>query len=367
MFKNEDHLNIRTLIFSIISYEKIFNVVDSISNNSNLNTDLYNEEKKILLYLISESIKIKKGLDTNSKETDTNSKENDKNLTLPSTKYDFVDEYLNKRTLKNEEAIKKQIKSKLEDKQKDDIEFNKQKNSSFSKLQNWIHLEDKDIYKLLKNLKEDLNNNIYSPNNFGYIIQLLIFLNKVNFKNINYDEYIEPMKNQIENSSYSDELLRYLHSVNFYDSEDEQTYNTIIQPLIDIIYNEQQKNILKQYSFINNAKEWDTDFVQYCNSNIGLFMMNNAFFYYINVENLLKKIKNASLTEIYNLSSILRIIYINNNTYGYFKKDKVNLENFLDKLTNDSTLETNKITRNLALKDLTFYLKNVISKLDTLA
>lgn len=360
MFKNEDHLNIRTLIFSIISYEKIFNVVDNISINPSLNTYLFNEEKEILLYLISKSIKIKKG-------TDTHSKKNSKYFSPATTEYELVNEYLNKRILKNKEATKKQIKSKLKDKQKDDIEFNKQKNSSFSKLQNWIHLEDKDIYKLLKNLKEDLNDNIYSPNNFGYIIQLLIFLSKVGFKDINYDEYIESMKNQIENSSYSNELLRYLQSVNFDDPENKITYNTIIQPLIDIIYNEQQKNILQQYSFINNTQKWDTDFVQYCNSNIELFMMNNAFFYYINVENLLKKIKNVSLTEIYNLSSILRIIYINNNTYGYFKKDKVNLKNFLDKLTNDSALKENTITRDLALNDLISNLKNVISKLDTLA
>jgi len=359
LFENKSHFNIRTLIFSIISYEKIFNIVDDISIESSLNTYLYNEEKEILSYLISKSIEIKR-------EPDTRSKKNNNFLNLASTKYDFVDEYLNKRTFKNKEAIKKQIKSKIEDKQKDDIEFNKQKDSSFSKLQNWIRLEDDDINALLKKLKEDLNDNIYSPNSFGYIIQLLIFLNEVGFKNINYDEYIKLMKNQIENSSYSNELLRYLQSVNFDNQKDKETYDTIIQPLIDTIYNKEQKNTLEQYSFINNAQEWDDKFVRRCNENIELFIMNNAFFYYINVENLLQKIKNASLTEIYNLSSIVRIIYINNNTYKYFKKDKVNLKKLLSKLTDDSTLKINTITRKLALDSLISNLKNVLSKLDTL-
>lgn len=351
MFKNEDHHNIRTLIFSIISYEKIFNIIDKIEIDSSLNSYLLDEEKNILFYLISKSIKIKNGTYISDK----------------SLRYKFVDDYLNNRYL-NKETIIKQIKSTLEDKQKENIMFNKQEKSSFTELVNYHYLEDDKICSLLNKLKEELNDNIYSPNKFGQIIQVLIFLSKIGFKNIHYTEYIEPMKNQLKNNSYSNsnKLLDNLDSIKFDDKKDKEIYYTIIQSLIDIIHSNEQKNILEQYSFINNAKEWDTDFVQYCNSNIGLFMMNKAFFYYINVENLLKKIKNASLTEIYNLSSILRIIYINNNTYGYFKKDKVNLENFLDKLTNDSTLETNKITRNLALKDLTFYLKNVISKLDTL-
>lgn len=349
MFKHEGHFNIRTLIFSIISYEKIFNVIDKIEIDSSLNSYLLNEEKNILFSLISKSIKIKNGTYISNKNSE----------------YKFVDDYLNNRYL-NKKTIIKQIKSKLEDKQKDDIIFNKQEKSSFSKLQNYYYLEDDQIYILLKNLKEELNDNIYSPNKFGYIIQVLISLNKIGFKNINFTDYIKPMKNQLKNNSYSNELLNYLHFIDFDDPKDKKIYYTIIQPLIDIIHSNEQKNIIEQYSFINNAKEWNAEFNQKCTNNIELFIKNNAFFYYIDIEKMLKKIQNASLSEIYNLSSVIINIYIHNNHYIYLKKDKINLKKFFNKLTNYSTLKTNTITRNLALNDLISNLKNVISKLDTI-
>lgn len=349
IFEKECHFNIRTLIFSIIAYEKIFNIIDRIEIDSSLNSYLLNEEENILFYLISKSIKIKNGTYVSNKNSE----------------YNFVDDYLNNRHL-NKEAIIKQIKSRLEDKQKDDIIFNKQEKSSFCKLQNYYYLEDDQIYILLKNLKEELNANIYSPNKFGYIIEILISLNKIGFKNINYTEYIKPMKNQLKNNSYSNELLNYLHFIDFDDPKDKEIYYTIIQPLIDIIHSNEQKNIIEQYSFINNAKEWNAEFNQYCTNNIELFIKNNAFFYYIDIENMLKKIQNASLSEIYNLSSVIINIYIHNNHYIYFKKDKINLKKFFNKLTNYSTLKTNTITRNLALNDLISNLKNVISKLDTI-
>lgn len=281
------------------------------------------------------------------------------------TEYEFVDIYLSTRYL-NKETVQKQIKSKLEDKQKDDITFSKQKNSSFSKLKNYYYLEDSQIYALLKKLKEELNDNIYSPNKFGDIIQSLISLNEIGFKNINYTEYITPMKNQLKNNSYSNELLNYLQFIDFDNPKDKKLYYNIIQPLINIIYSNNRKNIIKQYSFINNTKEWDAKFVQHCSNNIELFIKNNAFFYYIDIENMLKKIKNASLSEIYNLSAVIRNVYIYNNHYRKFRKDRVNLKKIFNKLTNNSALKTNTITRKRALNDLITTLKDIISKLDTM-
>lgn len=386
IFKKYSCYNIRTLIFSIISYEKIFFVINEIIENPsiirslqkkrNLNIIklepyLFEEEKKILYYLIETAIKIKNNKSNYLKSKNTTSIEKQ---TEPSnyleflsyklkeyTKYEFVDNFLNNRYL-DKKNIQKHVLAKIENNYHYDIKYSKEKFSSFFKLKDWIYLEDEQIYCLLHDLKMELNNNIYSPNNFGYIIQLLISLNEIGFKNINYNDYLKPMKKQMRTISFSPETLRCLQLINFDNVDNQATYNNIIQPLIKIIYNKQYKNIVKQYFPINNAKKWDIEINSYCNNNIKQFLINQAFFYYLDTNNMLNIVLNSSLTEIYLMSSTIYNIYIKNNTYNHLKKDKNNLIAFVEKLNlYHTSLKENTITRKLALNPLIDNLNKIIS------
>ena len=367
-FYEKEEYNLRTLIYLITMYKKIFSLLEDIEFDKNY-VEIHMEN--ILKYstYISLELKIKNKLEnlefTENKEIENiYFKDNSQKILYG---YKFINDYFQTGYL-NEEKIKKILLDEMRERKKIDEKVKENENLSFNKLYgNWWKLEDEEVNDNFRLLKEELEENKYPPIMYKDIIIILLQLEIEEFIDENETlEFIKLMKRNLEleetkrkyEKSYKHEIFEILIE----DSKTREKYNNLIKDLLDTIDKNLQKEDGKSFLIEN---EWNEEFLRECSKLSNIFLMNKKFLFYENIEELMTKIVGVkSPYNVYYLIEGIRRIYSFSNLDEYYKNDIPNLELLITKLK-IQIVETQKFskTRTIALKKLHKKLEDYLNKI----
>lgn len=367
-FYEKEQYNLRTLIYLITIYKKIFSLLEGIEFDKNY-VEIHMEN--ILKYstYISLELKMKNKLEnfefTENKEIENiYFKDNSQKILYG---YRFINDYFQTGYL-NEEKTKEILLDEMRERKKIDEEVEANEKLSFNKLYgNWWKLEDEEVNDNFRLLKEELKENKYPPILYKNIIIILLQLEIEEFIDENETlEFIKLMKRNLEleetkrkyEKSYKHEIFEILIE----DSKTREKYNNLIKDLLDTIDKNLQKEDEKSFLVEN---EWNEEFLSECSKLSNVFFMNKKFLFCENIEELMRKIVGVkSPYNIYCLIEGIRRIYSFPNVNEYYKNDIPNLELLITKLK-IQIVETQKFskTRTIALKELHKKLEDYLNKI----
>ena len=308
IFKQKNHTNIRTLIFGIISLEKLYPILTSISYTPRkyLNKEIYNCLKSTFTL----AIKIKsKHINNLNYDNITESQYIDNSFIFEFMLYHHLDE----------NKIKENLIYKI-----------KHKNLAFNKLQYYSYLKsDEEVYFYLKQLYNELTSSIYPIKEYPSIISRLLKLKSIGFT-IDLKIYQNCMIDKIdseENISF-DILENFNKNARIYNI----TSNTYIKNLKKSILN--KLTYLPQAFFLN---KWDNDIITYFKEHQHIFYLFKEFLSLINIDMIIKKLIKADKNEVSNFSTVLYIFYHIDNANEYFTNDLDSINYLLNKLRKNTS------------------------------
>jgi hypothetical protein len=367
-FYEKEQYNLRTLIYLITMYKKIFSLLEDIKFDKNY-VEIHMEN--ILKYstYISLELKIKNKLEnlefTENKEIENiYFKDNSQKILYG---YKFINDYFQTGYL-NEEKIKKILLDEMRERKKIDEKVKENEKLSFNKLYgNWWKLEDEEVNDNFRLLKEELEENKYPPIMYKDIIIILLQLEIEEFIDENKTlEFIKLMKKNLEleetKRKYEKSYKHEIFEIVIEDSKAKEKYNNLIKDLLDTIDKNIQKEDGKSFLVEN---EWNEEFLSECSKLSNVFLVNKKFLFYENIEELMKKIVGVkSPYNVYCLIEGIRRIYSFSNVNEYYKNDIPNLELLINKLKIQigETQKSSK-TRTMALKELHNKLEDYLNKI----
>ena len=367
-FYEKEQYNLRTLIYLITMYKKIFSLLEGIEFDKDY-VEIHMEN--ILKYstYISLELKMKNKLEnlefTENKEIENiYFKDNSQKILYG---YRFINDYFQTGYL-NEEKTKEILLDEMRERKKIDEKVKANEKLSFNKLYgNWWKLEDEEVNNNFKLLKEELEENKYPPILYKDIIIILLQLEIEEFIDENETlEFIKLMKKNLEleetKRKYEKSYKHEIFEIVIEDSKAEEKYNNLIKDLLDTIDKNIQKEDGKSFLVEN---EWNEEFLSECSKLSNVFLVNKKFLFYENIEELMKKIVGVkSPYNVYCLIEGIRRIYSFSNVNEYYKNDIPNLELLINKLKIQigETQKSSK-TRTMALKELCNKLEDYLNKI----
>ncbi|MCG6841081.1 KAP family NTPase [Fusobacterium nucleatum] len=367
-FYEKEQYNLRTLIYLITMYKKIFSLLEGIEFDKNY-VEIHMEN--ILKYSTYISLELKKKNKLENLEFPENKeieniyfKDNSQKILYG---YKFINNYFQTGYL-NEEKIKKILLDEMRERKKIDEKVKANEKLSFNKLYgNWWKLEDEEVNNNFKLLKEELEENKYPPILYKDIIIILLQLEIEEFIDENETlEFIKLMKKNLEleetKRKYEKSYKHEIFEIVIEDSKVKEKYNNLIKDLLDTIDKNIQKEDGKSFLVEN---EWNEEFLSECSKLSNVFLVNKKFLFYENIEELMKKIVGVkSPYNVYCLIEGIRRIYSFSNVNEYYKNDIPNLELLINKLKIQigETQKSSK-TRTMALKELCNKLEDYLNKI----
>jgi hypothetical protein len=135
------------------------------------------------------------------------------------------------------------------------------------------------------------------------------------------------------------------------DAEFVQEYNKIVQPLIEIL-NEQEKEEKKEnHDFLCNQSAWNPTFEKKCEKQKDEYISENKFFFYIDPEEFVKQIQLAKVDQIYNFMDGVEAVYNLADLSGFQSSDADNINRILENIDIEK-ISQGKITKKMAVKNL---------------
>lgn len=362
IFEKKQHYNIRTLIFGIMAYERFFKICDTITSNP---PKYLNEHKKLILkYTMELSIRIKTGKPVylwNNSTAQTGEVYLEESASEESIfGYKFVDTYLLNGYL-NSEKIGIIIKSIISEEKKLDECHRTEKELVINKLYRWHILEDEEIADFLVMMKKELEELEYSPNYFKNMIFMLIQMEHNNLDGIKYEEYINLMKIKLE--EYNDPFEREKLEILSYDSNLLEKYNTLAQPLFDIVDRKEKERKRAENDYLNNSEPWNNNFAFKCQENKSNHMEEKKFFFYMDINQVIANLEISKVIDIYSFLEGIKSVYNFSNLNDFFKADVSNIKSLLEKMDIEK-LSNGKHTRRIVLDKLKEELKESLKRIE---
>ena len=350
IFNEKKYHNIRTLIFSLIAFEKFYNIINSIEFNPS--TYIENEIDKVLIYTINTAIQIKSGKLTyiwpnGVKSTMVNyyTKDISRSKILG---YRFVDDYLLQCIL-DEKEIKETI-NELVNRTKEIDDLKERENTlKYDDLLYWWELEDEEIEETVSAIYKELQEQKYDPRYFKDIIICFIQIEENGFDCIDYEKTVEFMENKLKEAPENFE--RSCFEILSNDGELITKYNEITGPLFAILDNRKIEKKKSDNRFLCDHQCWNEEFENKCKDNRDTYILDNAFFSYIEPESFIAELKLAKVAEIYNFIEGIDSIYSFKNLNEFFKMDMSNILQIIEELKIEE-LSMHKKTREIVLKKL---------------
>ena len=345
-FQNQECQNLRTLIFSIIIFEKIYLELKKLkSDDQKYNQELDYELVNILKSVSYESIRYRMGDVMHEIDTQKSSL----SYFMEHVKeYKFVIEFVRYHEFNGKEARKivdNFINDNLSEKNNDD----ERKKLSYYKLGSWewLYLKDVEVVQYLNELYNELELEKYETRDFKGIIILLIciednFINKY-FGNVEINhytsEYVQLMKKYMNSHKLNSNIMDQL-SIPPDSDELYKKYSEYVKELIDICKNKDKNSKDKDIKKIFMMSDWDDEFYQYCKKNRDLFLQSHSFLSSFNIQCLISKLKEANNKQIDTISKAICTVYHFGNLRDFYQNDISELEKII-KLFGDLSSSSN--------------------------
>lgn len=351
LFDEQKHYNIRTLIFSLIAFDKIFDIVDAIGFEEHKYIE--QELERVLKYIVISAIRIKSGKTpyywTNSSVKSGIIHYDRKNFLKDRVYgYKFVDDYLLQCRL-NKKEIEDTILKIVSEQKSYDESRELEKSLAYGKLHPWWELEDDEIEKILSEILTELKELKYGPRYFKDMIVTLMQMEYNDFKCFEYSYFVDLMAKKIQ--TYAGDFGHHDLAVLGEDAEFVKKYNEIVQPLFEILDKKEGKDKEEDNSFLCDQEFWNKEFRKKCRDNKDVYIIDNKFFYYIDPDKFIIQVQKAKTAYLYNFMAGINVVYDFGNLNEFFKEDISNLKSILEKLDEELLCEEKK-TKKIALNKL---------------
>lgn len=282
--ENLNFKNIRILISVKNSFDNIIMELQRLDNRFSIVRYSY-KYADIFIYLLVRTIQFKLGIidlndcdsTVNNFQVVKNSAEKNYDIDNYMFSFGFIDYFIKTATF-DRLSIERFIEEELSNNEKSRL--------SIYKYERWDILDtDRDILNFLEELLVEINNNMYSVDVFGRIINILVTIKywaKIDF---NIDEFINALKISAKKIEYNeDELNRFSWSQRmFIDVYREECSNIFLE--VEKILKERDKvnkNIkLSLIPFFEKRSLFDSDFYKFCIENRELYYSERSFANYL--------------------------------------------------------------------------------------
>lgn len=351
IFEEKRHYNIRTLIFALIAFEKFYIIIDAIPFE--FHQYVTHELDRVLKYTMISAIQIKSGKPPYSWEK-SSSKSGvvyyDINNIVENRVYGyrFVDNYLLQCDL-NEEYVQETILEIVNIHKTTDDSRESENSLQYWKLSSWWDLEDEEIEEIVLQINDELQQQKYSPRYFKDMIVTFMQMEYIGFNCFDYGKIVNLMEQKLK--TYTGKFERRYLEVLSENPDFIQKYNQIVEPLLEILDDKDNREKIEDNAFLCNHECWDNDFEMKCEERSQIYTISNAFFSYIDPEKFIEELKNAKVVEIRNFMDGIRKVYCFSNLNDFFKVDIPNIKSILEGIDVDE-LSQEKKTRKMAVEKL---------------
>lgn len=353
-FEEENHYNLRTLIFIIISYKKLFTILDELFHTEG--EYLEDQKYKVLMYTTLSSIYIKSGKDLYNWENKTNKSgfiNNGTSIFKGIYGYKFVDDYLLYRKMDLDE-IECTIKEIIVELKVNDVHLslNKANREQWEKcsLEYWWELEDEEIIKRLSIIQDLLIKKELDPKYFKAIIISLMQLKERYFDcDKSIEEYVYLMGEKLKENNKSS----YKRTIEFMSTDKEaiEKYKGYAKPLLDILDDIERNEKKDRNSFLNDGI-WNDEFIKKCRENHDAYCSDKKFFFYFDITTLKQRLEKSKTIEIIDFERGIEQVYSFANLNDFFKNDIPNLKMIRSFLDDIESLSKGSFTKKIALEHL---------------
>lgn len=334
--------NLRTFIFAIISFDKIFSVISNLKNQ-------YKDSQSITV-LNEQTTHMMKSIIYKSKgvlNSDTNDYSSLIYITKGITEYHSVDLFITSHELNKDEIIAEitgNIESELarqkENKEKESLSYYKL--NSFG----WAGFSDDEVISLSDQLYDELSENKYTVKFFKDIIVYLIQLEyhfkekKQRIKHSDND-YINLMVRYIEEHNVVNNQLDLFRT--FSDDKDfKKIFNDYAAPLIKATIEKEKASVYHKVKEIFDSDNWADEFYHFCFDNHDAFLIAKRFLSSFDISDIKQLLSHATNNEIQRFSQGICAVYDFSNLREFYSADIDNLEeiiNILDKMYNNENTD----------------------------
>lgn len=352
IFTENNHSNIRTLIFALTSIDRIYGVLNKIDFDKEY---LETEIGKIIKYIVMQSIYIKTGKhkyvwSEDSKYGEVYWEDNYyKIFGKHDFGYKFVDDFLLYYFYDEEDIINTVIERLKAIKSQKEL-LTEQKQLSYNIISTWWECEDNEIEQALDKLPNEILEEKYDIRNYRNIIMSLLQIKNNDFGlSLNYIKDI--VKKMAYNIKKIDEFSE-IHKQWFVAILNEDVeYKNLISPILKEL-DSRNKNWIKEFQdYLSSDSEFDMKFEELCEANKNNFLEKRKFLSILDVEQFINKINYSNTKGIYNVITGIRDVYDFSNLYDYYLGDIDNIKEIIKKL---DSLDKNSLgkTKSIAIEQL---------------
>lgn len=363
IFTENNHSNIRTLIFALTSIDKIYGVLNKIDFDKEY---LETEIGKIIKYIVMQSIYIKTGKhkyvwSEDSKYGEVYWEDNYyKIFGKHDFGYKFVDDFL-LYYFYDEKDITNTVIERLEAIKSQKELLTEQKQLSYNIISSWWECEDNEIEQALNKLPNEILEEKYDIRNYRNIIMSLLQIKNNDFGlSLNYIKDI--VKKMVYNIKKIDEFSE-IHKQWFVAILNEDVeYKNLISPILKELDSRDNKWIKEFQDYLSSDSEFDMKFEELCEANKNNFLEKRKFMSILDVEQFINKINYSNTKGIYNVITGIRDVYDFSNLYDYYLDDINTIKNILNSL-DENALSKSK-TKSIAIEQLEKTLKEKLAILN---
>ena len=352
IFTENNHSNIRTLIFALTSIDRIYGVLNKIDFDKEY---LETEIGKIIKYIVMQSIYIKTGKhkyvwSEDSKYGEVYWEDNYyKIFGKHDFGYKFVDDFLLYYFYDEEDIINTVIERLKAIKSQKEL-LTEQKQLSYNIISTWWECEDNEIEQALDKLPNEILEEKYDIRNYRNIIMSLLQIKNNDFGlSLNYIKDI--VKKMAYNIKKIDEFSE-IHKQWFVAILNEDVeYKNLISPILKEL-DSRNNNWIKEFQdYLSSDSEFDMKFEELCEANKNNFLEKRKFLSILDVEQFINKINYSNTKGIYNVITGIRDVYDFSNLYDYYLGDIDNIKEIIKKL---DSLDKNSLgkTKSIAIEQL---------------
>lgn len=230
---------------------------------------------------------------------------------------------------------------------------------AYGELTYWWEKEDNEVSNLIALLRNEIEQDKYLFSSYQDIIGRLLVLEYWGHNIGNIDEWISLMNQNIDNSEDVVDIERQSFSVKN-NPELKKRYDEYVDRLK---LNAGHKNyVIKANELFQymNSDNWAEELLNYCDKHYNEFLCRYGFIDLLDIDNLLKKMKNASVMELCLIKDIFIRVYGIANISDFFTNDLDIIKKFRDSV---KLIDFDGINKPLARKELENCLDDIIKAL----
>jgi len=341
LFVEKDYGNIRTLMNTCSVIEDVLDVI--YKNITGYKDILDKEINNIILYFIYSAIRRAKGESLFEWKNDSRYEYVNNNPRI--YRYAFIDEYWKTQYI-DKDTITEDIKARI-NYCKGIEEYS---DLSLRKLNKWYLLEDKEVHKLIKQMKKELDDRKYPPDEFKNIICTLININNPKFdmyceeneRGVYFFTLMKGVQFEGMKSEYSEEtsicntdsnwekvdinefvkiMISYFDDtgyilpidilyINSSDKQRAYDYIVLMRPFIEVMERQESEEKSKIYiDMCISDIPWDDSFKELLMGRKEKYADQHRFIYFFGYEKLKNRISTASQCEVHNFCDAIESVY----------------------------------------------------------